>query len=96
MKIVGSKKWCIRHKGDWEEYVTKKKKQFIIVNFEYFPDYDHYMVSFTVNKHWEVRYAYDSGNDKYKKDKLSKYVKKIKRSYKSTKASEELSDYMVT
>jgi hypothetical protein len=46
-KVYGAKPWCIKDKKHWDEYVGKKS-QYFVFNFNYHPDYDWFLLGFTI------------------------------------------------
>jgi hypothetical protein len=47
VKVYGAKPWCIKDKKHWDEYVGKKS-QYFVFNFNYHPDYDWFLLGFTI------------------------------------------------
>lgn len=76
LKKIGSDNWCIRKKDSWDEYVSSKSKQYIIIDFSYFPDHRFSMIGFTV-KNGKATYAYDKSNRSIVLDSIKKYTKKV-------------------
>jgi len=75
-KKVTSKKWCIKKKGEWKKYVSKKKKQYVVIDFNYFNTYSYHKIAFTVNKYNEIKYVFNMDNDELYK-KVGKKILKL-------------------
>jgi hypothetical protein len=85
-RAIGLKKWCIRDKDQWNEYVYKGDKQFITYDFNFLPDYPYFNFAFTINKNNRIKHCYNSWNNPGDRRNIGKYLKMAKiKTYKRPK-----------
>lgn len=86
IKKVGPSTWCIKNRKEWNAY-SRKGKQFIIFDFNLFPNDRQYCIGYTMNKRNRIIHIYDSKNNEGSKSDIKYYLKLLKKKKKKERNS---------